>query len=676
MQNKKIRRKVLVPLTLTFIILIAAFLYTSYRIRTQDYAARLTSRYERVQSILQSLVATHTSSMNSIVAFITDQQRFQNAMLNLDREQLLQHGSLLLDRLYLQQQITHFYFHDRNGHNFLRVYQPENISEAPHRFTMQRAMAEDHPVAGLELGGNGTFTLRLVYPWHVGQELIGYIELGQEIDPILRELKNATDIDFLVTIDKEFLVRNSWEEGMRMLGRSANWNILNDKVLIDQTVTIPEDSAAIILSDDAISQEQGSLIKIEGRTFRGRSFPLQDAAQRTVGDFVLLHDITEDVIAFRTFITQVVAFSLLLSTCLFAFAYRILGRVDKQLADSQDRLQQELENQAKTNEKLEIEVTERRRAEDELTRLNEHLERRVTERTRELHTLNLEIETGRMALEEAYKNLQAQQATILQQGKMACIGQLAAGVAHDINNPIGFVAGNLEVLEDFWKKVVGFVEIQSDALQKNVAGDNLVQVTEARKKLKINYIFEELPAVMAECFEGTDRVNRIVLNLKGFSRIDETEARLADIHECLESTIGIVRNELRYKADLKKHYGQLPQLFCHPQQLNQVFMNLLLNAAQAIERWGEISIKTWADENNIYVAIGDTGGGISPENLTRIFEPFFTTKDTGVGTGLGLSIVYDIIKKHRGEIRVASEVNQGTAFTIRLPLYGLESTNA
>jgi two-component system NtrC family sensor kinase len=149
-------------------------------------------------------------------------------------------------------------------------------------------------------------------------------------------------------------------------------------------------------------------------------------------------------------------------------------------------------------------------------------------------------------------------------------------------------------------------------------------------------IIDDFEPVIVEA-PRRDRVKRIVLNL-GFSRVDETDARLADIHECLESTIVIVGNELRHKAVVKKDYGEIPVLYCNPQQLNQVFMNLLINATHAIERWGEISIRTWSDEKSVSISIGDTGCGISPDNLPRIFEPFFTTKESGVGTGLGLRL--------------------------------------
>jgi two-component system, NtrC family, sensor kinase len=159
-----------------------------------------------------------------------------------------------------------------------------------------------------------------------------------------------------------------------------------------------------------------------------------------------------------------------------------------------------------------------------------------------------------------------------------------------------------------------------------------------------------------------------VQDLKSFSRVDETDSKPSSINECIDSTLNILRNEIKYVAEIKLDYGDLPLLPCHPQQLNQVFMNIIGNAAHAIEGRGEISIQTRHEDNNIMVRISDTGKGIKPENLAKIFEPFFTTKEVGKGTGLGLSISYDIVRKHGGEIRVESEEGIGTCFTIQLPL--------
>jgi two-component system NtrC family sensor kinase len=174
--------------------------------------------------------------------------------------------------------------------------------------------------------------------------------------------------------------------------------------------------------------------------------------------------------------------------------------------------------------------------------------------------------------------------------------------------------------------------------------------------------------ILDESLEGAERVKRIVQDLKRFSHVDEAETKTTDINAELESTINIAWNEIKYKASLIKDFGGLPMIQCNPGQLNQVFMNLLVNASQAIERQGEIRVKTWHESGTVRIAISDTGSGIPPDKLGRIFEPFFTTKEVGKGTGLGLSIAYDIIKKHSGTIEVHSTVGEGTTFTVSIPV--------
>jgi PAS domain S-box-containing protein len=285
------------------------------------------------------------------------------------------------------------------------------------------------------------------------------------------------------------------------------------------------------------------------------------------------------------------------------------------------------------------------------------------------------LEVQHRELENAYAELKSAQSKVLQQEKMASIGQLAAGVAHEINNPIGFIMSNFSTLQKYLDRLSAFIKAQSEAIHENIndtekqgTGERGNRIKELKKSLKIDYILEDLDNLIHESLDGAERVKKIVQNLKSFARLDEAGQQMADINEGLESTINIVWNELKYKATVTKDYADIPMTKCNPGQLNQVFMNILINAAHAIEKQGEITVKTWSDNGYIYVSISDTGCGIPQDKINRIFEPFFTTKDVGKGTGLGLSISYDIIKKHSGEINVESEVDRGTTFTIKIPV--------
>ena len=296
-----------------------------------------------------------------------------------------------------------------------------------------------------------------------------------------------------------------------------------------------------------------------------------------------------------------------------------------------------------------------------LKEINEGLEQRVQERTSELNDRNAEIQ-------RAYDNLKMAQAQLLQQDKMASVGQLAAGVAHEINNPMGFIISNLGSLGKYVEKLSAYLEADEKVLN-GCAPAIREMVAQERQKYKIDRICKDMPDLIAESSDGAQRVRKIVQDLKDFSRVNGGEFISGDINQGLESTLSIASNELKYKTIVIKEYGQLPPVWCNMGQLNQVFLNILVNAAHAIVEHGEIRLTTWVEDNSARISISDTGCGIAPEHLKRIFDPFFTTKEVGKGTGLGLAIAYDIIvNKHGGRIDVQSEVGVGTTFTIMLPL--------
>jgi signal transduction histidine kinase len=260
---------------------------------------------------------------------------------------------------------------------------------------------------------------------------------------------------------------------------------------------------------------------------------------------------------------------------------------------------------------------------------------------------------------------------LMQSERMASIGQLAAGVAHEINNPIGFIFSNFGTLErylsDLFQMLAAYEEAESALGATAVAA----RLKALREKIELDFLKEDIPSLMAESKDGITRVRNIVQNLKDFSRVDTSQKWvLADLHHGIDSTLNIVNNEIKYKADVVKAYGELPDIECLPSELNQVFMNLLVNAAHAIEAdRGTITIRTGADDSWVWVEIQDTGEGIAKENLGRIFDPFFTTKAVGKGTGLGLSLSYGIVKKHLGSIDVFSEQGVGTRFRVTLPIH-------
>ena len=305
---------------------------------------------------------------------------------------------------------------------------------------------------------------------------------------------------------------------------------------------------------------------------------------------------------------------------------------------------------------------------DELSTYSNSLEERVAESTLELENANLQ--------------LSGTQTQLLQAEKLAALGQLAAGVAHEINNPVGYVNSNLGTLKGYLKDMLDILQAY-ERINRQQPPDpaELIALNQLKDKLELDYICEDAPQLIDESLEGLLRVRTIVQDLKSFAHIDgQPEWKLADLHECLDSTLNIANNEIKYKAKIVKEYGVIPEIECLGSQLNQVFLNLLVNAAHAIpdSTPGTITVRTACTDDEVSVEISDTGCGIPAANLLRIFDPFFTTKPIGQGTGLGLSLSYGIVQRHGGRIEVRSEVREdvgrGTTFRVVLPIHHRENS--
>lgn len=315
------------------------------------------------------------------------------------------------------------------------------------------------------------------------------------------------------------------------------------------------------------------------------------------------------------------------------------------------------------NEELEVLNVELGELNEELEAQSENLEQQVQERTQDL--------------EKVIAELKSTQRQVIQQEKLAMIGQLTAGIAHEINTPISYISSNIESLASYFEIFQKYMGAQQEALlSNNINPQQLEQLQELNCQLKVDRIGKAIPEMIKETIDGAEILKSIIVGLKGFSHIDESDQTFADINKCLEDSLNIAHNELKYKATITLDYGELPQIWCHPRQLVQVFINLLVNAAQAIADSGEITIRTRQAENDILVTISDTGCGIPEEFRTLVFEPFFTTKAAGKGTGLGLSISNEIIRNHGGKIDVESKEGHGSTFIITLPLdYAGSDTN-
>jgi two-component system, NtrC family, sensor kinase len=339
-----------------------------------------------------------------------------------------------------------------------------------------------------------------------------------------------------------------------------------------------------------------------------------------------------------------------------------------------------------------VDITKQKEAERETAKIISCLGNVISERTQWLNEnnnkLQWEVDKRREAekqlrrskseLQCTVKQLQKTQAQIIQSEKMASIGQLAAGVAHEINNPVAFLSSNLNTMVQYQAQLAD-VLLKSMAIINALAGDRnpgslsdsmaaaVDEVQNMVEQMDLEFIYEDFPQLIEESQEGAVRIRKIVGDLKDFAHPGEQERMAADINQGLDATINIVWNEIKYKSQLIRDYGDIPPVICYPQQINQVFMNLLVNAAQAMEKDGQIVVKTRHVEDHVVIQISDNGCGIPESVIPKIFDPFFTTKEIGKGTGLGLNLAYNIIQKHKGKIDVASTVGSGTTFSIILP---------
>jgi two-component system, NtrC family, sensor kinase len=298
----------------------------------------------------------------------------------------------------------------------------------------------------------------------------------------------------------------------------------------------------------------------------------------------------------------------------------------------------------------------------------EYLVRSFNEMSRNVSAAKRALELKLEELHDANSEIKNTQSTLVQSAKMISLGQIVAGVAHELNNPIAFIYSNMHHLTDYLEKIKSLVANYRRFSQSLPPADQS-ELKRIEKELEIDFILTDMEDLTRSCLEGANRTKEIVLGLRTFSRMDESTFRLSDLHDGIRSTLKLLGSEFKNRVTIHEELGEIPFIECNLSQLNQVFMNLLSNAAQAIQANGEIWVRTQKSAGEtVRIEIEDNGSGIPPEALSKIFDPFYTTKKVGEGTGLGLSIAYGLIQKHHGNIVVTSEVGKGTRFEIILPI--------
>lgn len=318
---------------------------------------------------------------------------------------------------------------------------------------------------------------------------------------------------------------------------------------------------------------------------------------------------------------------------------------------------------------LEDEVQSRTEQLEEALLNNERINKELIEIQ---YRMKREIDDKKALIEK----LEESDRQLRQSEKLASIGQLSAGIAHEINNPMGFITSNLSSLQRYFGELLELITMYEHAVDQPANQELREQIALQRETIDIDFLREDIGPLFDDSIEGATRVKKIIQDLLHFSRSGENSWEWVDLRTGIDSTLNIINNELKYKADVIKNYGAIPAVRCMPAQINQVFMNMLLNAAHAIDIHGEITITTNLKGESVCVSITDSGCGMTPAIQAKIFDPFFTTKQVGAGTGLGLSVAYGIIKKHHGRIEVESTPGKGSTFSVWLPIQQPEPVSA
>lgn len=763
MRRLALKTYVLAPIALALAVLLGAFVWVTYRHQQARLAARTARDLHTVQDLLSLQLEREAATMRVALVALMRDTRLQAAFEAKDRKALLEQMKPLFEQLREEHDITHFYFAAPDRECIIRIHKPDRYGDTLNRFTMRRAEETGVQVWGVELGPLGTCTLRTVMPWRSGDALLGFVELGEEIDHIIQKIHGATRVDLVVLIRKAYLERDGWESGMQMLGRAADWDQFANVVLIDELPsTAPQGFKGTLVEILDRPGESRTLVAEDTR-FRADSIPLHDVADRQIGQLVVLRDVTAEYDAARVPVLWTSAVALLVGGALFAFFYFLLDglqrklqaefserqKAEHQLREHRDHLEEVVAVRTKhlqeSNEELQREIADRVKVEGEaaqlrrlLTSITDSMPSVLVAVDRQAHITQwnrkAEEATGLSAKQVQGKQVidvfpQVQDQTervrkaissgepqvalkvpsqqdgdiryaditvyplvgqgiegavirvddvtervrieemMVQTEKMISVGGLAAGMAHEINNPLGGILHGAQVIQQrLTPSLVKNAETARDC------GTSLEAIRDYLEK-------REVLAFLDHIRESGARAARIVANMLQFSRKSDAQLAPADMADLIDRAVELAASDY----DLKKKYDfrriqivrdfdpKLPPVPVVATEIEQVLLNLLKNGAQAMQDAGagdpRLTLRTRRVDDWAQVEVEDNGPGMSAEVRKRVFEPFFTTKDTGVGTGLGLSVSYIIVTtNHKGTMTVDSVPGTGTTFTIRLPL--------
>ena len=672
-KSEAVRAKLFPPLIAGICLLQATILGIFWHQHQSDLEASATITTQQIQGLLQTEMEGDVAKMDTAMEVIIRDPDLAEALADRDYSRLTKHGQPLFEQFRKHHEITHFYFHQPNHVNFLRLHK-ERKGDLIDRVTIQTADRTGKPSSGLEQGPTGNPVLRLVYPWRstfanessadlfdnpASGELLGYLELGIEFEDIAERVHNILDVELVVAVDKSYLDRERWAARNQHLGRQSEWDDFSDHVIVDMTISEPSEEVSNAVENLSDRRENVRFKDQTGTDYQLSSFPFSDLNGRKLGYIVALKNISSEVGQAQQTMVLTSSLTLVISIGLLGIFFWFLGKIERSLTENRRKLAWTAEALAQSKSDLEDS--------------NRNLERKVTERTSEIQLKNNE-------LEQALNELRNTQTQLIQTEKISSLGRLVAGVANEINNPVNFIHANLVHLKDYTRDLLSFT-----SLCRHYSSHSNPKIEEKADEIDLDFMCTDLPKVVDSMQLGTTRISEIVLSLKNFSRLDESEFKTVDIHEGLESTLLILKHRLAEVPDqppiriVRDYDSNLPSIDCYPGQLNQVFMNIISNAIDALEesdvgcskdRPGEITIRSSVhDREWIKITIADNGPGMPNSIRQKIFDPFFTTKEVGKGTGIGMSISHQIIvDRHGGTLECVSMPNEGAEFIIELPI--------
>jgi PAS domain S-box-containing protein len=676
-----------------------------------------------MQQLFTRALDEEAKFMMGLIDFLERDENLRNAWIARDRTALLSHVQPLFKDIRTKYQVTHFYFIGLDKVSFLRVYNPERYGDIIRHLTLDRAVREGAPVHGIELGKFGTFTLRVVHPWYIDGKLAGYIELGREIEHITPRLKEIIDVELLFAINKSFLNRSRWEEGLKIMGRTGDWDQFSEIVVIDRTMDeIPPRLGEYM--DLADGKDLLFNASTDDRKYHGGFVPLIDTSGRTVGKIAVMRDVTEEKTSLRTLSATLIGISAVIGIALFGLFYLYIGRIEGRLVGAREELTDEIEERKQVENALRESETRFRsvaQSANDAIVSSDSAGQVVfwNQAAQEMFGYTEDEIFGQpltVLMSERYAGPHARAMELLvSNGETPAVGRtiLVHGLRKDGSEfPLEFSLASWNageevfftgIIRDISERVLLQEQLQHaqkmqavGTLASGVAHEfnNILMTIQGKTQLLSIGIEPGNPLAryLRDIEAGCQRAAELTAKMLSFAQLDVREKRPVHVNRAAERVKQILRQTLPSHSKLEFELQEgLPSVLAGAAQLDQVLLILGSNANEAMPRGGRIRFGAcmveldeafrrthpWA-KNGRYVelVVEDTGAGMTPEVLERAFEPFFTTKGLSKGPGLGLSIAYSIVKNLGGGILAESQVGHGSRFWVYLPAIEEEQEQA